>query len=231
MYQNHYFIYYWKNHYFICYWKNNEPYFDIQHIISVLNLKRSNDKYNEFCDDIIYYKWHKNEFDGYILYELIDEQTAYQIILISNSTLSKSFKKNISKILANLRKQEQLNVSNDKMTLNKKSYKSMNETNDKNIGDITYPIYTYNNIAHTQFVRHLKNLSANIPLAKFTNKHVLYAFVIPIKTNHNDIILKFGYSKDIFQRIKDLKSEYGSKVYLINIKIISGQKTKKDFII
>jgi prophage antirepressor-like protein len=221
----------YRNHSFICYQKNGNFYFDVQHIISVLNLKKSSwaDKYNEFYDNIKYYKFYKNEYGGYILRELIDEQTTYQIILSSNSVLSKSFKKDVSKILANLRKQGQLNVSNDKITLNKKSYKSMNESNDKIIGDISYPIYTYNNLAHTQFVRHLKNLSANIPLAKFANKHVLYAFVIPIKTNHNDIILIFGYSEDIFQRIEDLKSEYGSKVYLINIKIISGQKDEERF--
>ena len=65
-----------RGYFFICYQKDNEFYFDIQHIISVLNLKKSswNDKYNEFSDDIEYCIWHQNEFGGYILRELISEK-------------------------------------------------------------------------------------------------------------------------------------------------------------
>ena len=84
----------YQDHYFLIYW-NNKPYFDIQHIISILNLKQSyiKEKYNEFSNNICYYIWHKNEFNGYILRELIDEETMYSIIFSSNSKLSKSFKK------------------------------------------------------------------------------------------------------------------------------------------
>ena len=224
-----YFLY--RNHYFICYWKNNDPYFDIQHIISVLNLKKSswNDKYNEFYDNISYHIWHKNEYGGYILRELIDDKTTYQLILSSNSTLSKSFKKDVSIILADLRKQGQLNITNKKISLKKKTYKGMNELDNEIIDNVSFPIYSYKNPIHVQFIRHLIKLGSNITLTKFANKHVLYAFIIPTKTKHRDIIIKFGYSEDIFDRIETLQSEYKSKVYLVKIKIISGQKDEEKF--
>ena len=124
-----YFIY--SNHYFVSYWDQNEPYFDIQHIISVLNLKKSswNDKYKEFCNEIEYYLWHPNLFGGYILRELINEQTVYKLILSSNSTLSKSFKKDIAKILADLRKEDLLEITNEKISKKKKNISGMNENN------------------------------------------------------------------------------------------------------
>ena len=31
--------FFYQNHYFISYWHKNKPYFDIKHIISILNLK------------------------------------------------------------------------------------------------------------------------------------------------------------------------------------------------
>lgn len=109
----------YMDHFFITYWKNNDPLFDIQHIISVLNLKPSyiKEKYNEFSDKIIYYMWHKNEYDGYILRELIDEKSMYELILSSNSKFSKSFKTDIAQILVQLRKENKLQITNNKIQL------------------------------------------------------------------------------------------------------------------
>jgi prophage antirepressor-like protein len=221
----------YQNHYFICYWEDNEPYFDIQHIISVLNLKKSSwyDKYDEFRNNIKHNKLHKNKYGGYILREMINEKTTYQIILSSNSTISKSFKKDVSKILANLRKEGQLNISNDKITLNKKTLYGMNESNDKIINNTTYPIYYYNNPRHSQFIRHLIKLGSNTSLSKFINKHVLYALIIPLKTDNDCVILKIGYTESINDRLETLQAEYKSNVYFIKAKIISGQKDEEKF--
>lgn len=99
----------------------------------------------------------------------------------------------------------------------------------ENINELSYPIYYYNNPIHVQFIRHLIKLGANTALAKFTNKHILYAFIIPTKTNHNQVIIKFGYTEDIFKRIKTLQSEYKSNVYFINAKIISDRSDENKF--
>jgi hypothetical protein len=114
-----YFLY--KNNYFVCYWKDNKAYFDIRHIIEIMNLSKSSrcSKYANFSKKIIYYKLHKNEYAGYIIRGLIGEETLYQLMLSSNSDISQSFKKDISKILVDLRNNDELKITNDKITLNK----------------------------------------------------------------------------------------------------------------
>lgn len=97
-----YFLY--QKYYFVCYLCNNRPCFDIRHCIAMLNLKTTsqNDKYNEHRKDIIYYKWHKNQYGGYILRELVDENTMYEIILSSNSDFTQLVKIDIPAILKQL---------------------------------------------------------------------------------------------------------------------------------
>lgn len=206
----------YKSHYFICYWKNNDPYFDIQHVISVLNLKKSswNDKYNEYCDNIVYYKWHKNDFDGYILRELIDEKTMYQILLSSNSTLSKSFKKDISKILADLRKNNAIELTNNNIKL-KKNNSITNPKIDicEKIIKKSFRPYSYKSIGDFAYAQSLITCGANFSIAKYINHNILYAFIIPIKTEHDDIIIKFGYSEDLVERINSLQSEFKCKIF------------------
>src|SRR5690606_6780838 len=109
------------------------PLFDIQHIISVLNLKTTSytEKYNEFSNQITNYIWYKNEFDGYILRELIPETTVFEIILSSNSIISKSFKKDVSEILSDLRKDGDLIITNDTISAKKlKKHANVDEGKD-----------------------------------------------------------------------------------------------------
>ena len=218
-----------RGYYFICYQKDNKFYFDIQHIISVLNLKKSswNDKYNEFSDDIEYYMWHQNEFGGYILRELISEETMYRLVLSSNSVFSKSFKRDVAKILAELRQKGKLEITNKKVRLSKNA--RTDKSHVKILDNDDYIVYSYDNPRHAQFIRHLTKLGSQLSLSKFANKHVLYAFIIPLKLDHNDIIIKFGYTEDIFDRIKTLQSDYKCKPYLIKAKIITGQSDEKKF--
>jgi hypothetical protein len=57
----------------------------------------------------------KNEYGGYIVRELIEEETIYNIILSSESEISKKFKKDVSRLLCKLRENKQLTVTNDKL--------------------------------------------------------------------------------------------------------------------
>jgi len=90
---------------FITYIGEDQVYFDIRHIISVLNIspQMQEKKYKEFSKNIIGYNYFKNIYDGYVIREFIDEETLYDIILSSNSDFSKSFKKDIGKILCKFR--------------------------------------------------------------------------------------------------------------------------------
>ena len=57
----------------------------------------------------------------------------------------------------------------------------------------------------------------------------LYCFVIPLKNNHRYIVIKFGYSEDIIDRINTLKTDYKSDVYLIRLNQITDQKNEISF--
>lgn len=231
-YVKYFFVY--KNHYFIAYLENDMYYFDIQHIISILNLKKTswNDKYNTFSDKISNYIWHKNEFGGYILRELIEEQKMYELILSSNSSLSKSFKTNVAKILVQLRKKDKLEITNDEIKI-KKSNKIKNQDHDASLilskGINEFIPCNYNNIEDQQYAQYLIANGSMIPLSKYIKRHTLYAFIIPIKLDHKDIIIKIGYSEDIIDRIQTLQNEYKSVVYLIKIKLIKGKSDEEEF--
>lgn len=87
--------------------------FDIQHVIGSLNLNVTSSitKYTEFSPKITNYMCVKNEFGGYIIRELIPEEVMYEIVLSSNSEFSKSFKKDVSQIIKNARKDGKLFVN------------------------------------------------------------------------------------------------------------------------
>src|ERR1700733_12829443 len=221
----------YQDHYFLIYWNNNKPYFDIQHIISILNLKQSyiKEKYNEFSHNICYYIWHKNEFNGYILRELIAEETMYSIIFSSNSKLSKSFKKDVSKILSQLRKQGDLQLTNKTITLKKNKFINMKEDVSSVLTTNYHHICSYLNPIDLEYLEMLIIEGSKIPISRYIKKHTLYGFVIPLKTEHNDIIIKFGYSEDIIKRIITLRNEYKSDIFLIKLKQITGQNGEETF--
>lgn len=216
----------YKDHYFISYWYEDEPYFDIQHVISVLNLKKSSwcDKYKEYSKKVKHCLWHENNYGGYILRELINEKIVYQIILSSNSTVSKSFKKDVSKILCDLRKKGAVDITNDEIKLNENIDKCSNILTSK-----AAP-YTFDNFAHIPYVQHLVSNGANCALSKFIGCHILYAFLLLLKdTKDNQITIKFGYTEDIIERFKSLKSEYKCDIFFLNAKKIHGIKDEAKF--
>lgn len=225
-YTKKYFAY--QDHYLVSYWTNNEPYFDIQHTISVLNLKTasSNLKYNEYCKKIVFRFWHKNIYDGYILRELIDEKTMYDLILSSNSDLSKSFKKDISEIQADLRKENKIQITNKKI---KKTSANSNNKHCNLVQNKKFCFYSYNIPEHVTFVQDMIHQGCQISIGKFSNKHVLYAFIITLKTDHNYVIIKFGYTYKLHKRFKSLQSEYKSNVHFINAKIITAESDEIKF--
>lgn len=227
----------YKDHYFISYWHKNEPYFDIQHIISLLNLNISyiKEKYNEFANQIVYCLWHKNEFGGYILRELITTKCMHKIVMSSNSKLSKSFKDDIADILEDLRKKDKLYITNEKLGTKKsgkKKYKNVDTEKQIYLENIptAYSAYRYNNPNNVLYANTLILCGKHIAFTKYLNKHVLYAFLMPLKTDNPCIIIKFGYTENIQQRVEDtLPKEYGCPVFLIGLKVIKGRSDEKIF--
>ena len=223
----------YQNHHFMVYWHAENPYFDIQHIISILNLKDTcvNHKYSKTSKHITNYMWHKNEFGGYILRELIPEKAMFEIILNSNSKLSKSFKTDVAQILSDLRKEGNLVITNDAVTKKLKKHANIDEESDAKIKElIDKPItLSYDNTMDMTQLYLLINQITFIALTEFLNQSVLYAFIVSLKRDHTDVIVKFGWSLDILARIKKLHTTYGSNFYLIGIKKVKNETIEKNF--
>lgn len=94
----------YKSRRFITYHNKNEVLFDIQHVLQILDLKKSQqqEKYNEYYDRITHYVPVKNEYGGYFIRELIPVNVLCDLAMSSNSNFSKELRKNIGDIIQKL---------------------------------------------------------------------------------------------------------------------------------
>jgi len=227
----------YKSYYFVTYWEDGEPYFDILHIISTLNLEENSArlKFKEFAS-AAKYVCNKNEYGGYVIRTLITEEVMYELLLSSASKISKLFKKDVSAILANLRRKHKLCIDGDTLKLKKdkmvlsriESPKAIELCNGWKLNND--PVFKYTNKEDCHILESLVSNGSRIFLTNYAHQHVLYAFIMPFEMDDERVIVKFGYSEDIVTRFGKLKTEYKcSEIYLIGIKIIHGQRTEKEF--
>lgn len=206
--------------------ENNKAYFDINHVINLLddiNIKRK--KYAEYKNDIVLYDIRDNEYGGFYVKEFINQETFYKILLHSNSAFAKKFKEDISKILDQLTNQGNLTLVNDKLILveNKKPKEYL-------VDDYNY-IQTYENEKLVNFVKNQIIEFKKSNWNKYLNRHVMYFFIITLEDPKglNRILCKIGYSCDLLKRIKSLEGEYKCKFYLIGIKLVHSVQDEKEF--
>jgi len=222
----------YNDHHFVVFVHNKKFYFDIQHIISALDLKKSawNEKYKQYSQNIKFCMWHKNEFGGYILRELIDETTVYELVLSSNSDISKKFKKNVARILTELREEGELEITNTEIKKKKKKEINMDVEKNNMLKKFKQPKFMqYDNLEDQLRLQYLVNRGSSINVIDYINLPVMYMFIMPFERDHNYVIVKIGYSADITRRINSLQSEFGSMFYLIGLKKITSEKTEKEF--
>lgn len=101
--------------------------------------------------------------------------------------------------------------------------------NPNHLFETLYPAYKYDNPHNNKFINDLIQLGSLTSLNDFANKCVLYTVIIKINTDNNYVIVKFGFSEDISQRIKTLQYELGSPVHLIKCKEIPNIQAEKIF--
>lgn len=87
----------------------------------------------------------------------------------------------------------------------------------------------YENKLDVAYVKSLIRIAKFLPLLKYNQKYVLYAFVIPLNTNHDNVLVKFGYTKNIIHQFNKLKNEYKSGIYLIGLNIINDISSGRNF--
>lgn len=91
-------------------------------------------------------------------------------------------------------------------------------------------IYRYDILDHQLKIHELIHRGTLINLTDYIDYPVMYMFIVPLKIKeHEDVIVKIGYSSDICERIKTLKSEYKSDIHLIGLRLIKSEKIEKHF--
>ena len=212
----------------IIYWHNNKPYYDLNHVINLLdNLGTKYKKYQENSCSIVMYDTRDNQHGGFYIKEFIDQEKFFDILLSSNSLFSIKFKNDISKILDQLANSGQLVLSNDCLTFNTKLIKKpIDHFYEKPIYDQTYDNHDLVDSIKCE-IKKCKQTN----WMKYLNKHVMYFFIITFEDplGCNRILCKIGYSFDLITRFKSLEKEYKCKFYLINVKTVQSEKDEKEF--
>lgn len=205
--------------------ENNKAYFDINHVINLLNDKGKKDKYAEYKNEIELYDVRDNEYGGFYVKEYISKETYFNILLHSNSAFAHKFKVELSKILDEMTDKGTLIINNDKLMIIDKKKPIEYLTEEYNYTQ------TYDNDILVNFVKDKIKDYKKENWNKYLNRHIMYFFIITLEDPKglNRILCKIGYSCDILQRIKSLEGEYKCKFYLIGIKLVHSVQDEKEF--
>ena len=217
----------YQKQYFACFWIGDSLYFDIQHIVSILDMKRPQNKYSQFASCIEMTTWTENEFGGYTERELVSEKIMFQIVLSSSSKFSKGFKEDVSQILAELHKANALHFGKDHITYIGNSADPTSINNESVVG--AYLPRRYTSFGDCMLIRTLIARGAATPVPQYFDEPVIYAFILDLPSKDDHIIIKFGFTDDIAGRFVSLRAEYKCNLYLVGLKYVRRKKTEEAF--
>ena len=223
----------YQNKSFLVYVKD-DIYFDIQHIINVLDIKNNMkiNKYNQFKDKIVGIIKCQNEYGGYIFREMITEETMYNIILSSNSEFSKEFKKDVSKLLVDLRKSNNLTIKDDHLELSNKikhnDEKFIETMKNKSMANL---ISITQSDEYNAWIDKILEKGRSVMDDNWRNKNVMYMFITSINDQNGTgkRYCKIGYSDDVLERIDQLKKEYDCEMYPLLFKEVKNRTVETSF--
>lgn len=205
--------------------ENNKAYFDLNHVINLLDdFKAKDKKYLEYKNCVELYDFKDNEHGGFYVKEYINREILFKILLHSNSSFAQKFKDEISKVLDKL-------CERGDLIINEKEEIVLKEKLDDRLEYYDNEQCLYNNNNIINFIKDRINNLKNDNWNKYMNRHVMYCFIITIDypEEKSRILCKIGYSMYLLERIKSLKNEYKCKFYLIGLKLIYGEKDEKNF--
>lgn len=146
--------------------------------------------------------------------EFNNEEAVYESMLTANNNSSKTFKKDIAKILTGLRKEGKLEITNNEIKID-------------NV--IRSKVCRYDCYDDKQYLRFLIINGQNMSISRYMDKPVLYMFIMPLKTNHKNIMITIGYTDDIIGHWGVVETEFKCRAYLIKVKIIGGKHDEENF--
>ena len=93
----------------------------------------------------------------------------------------------------------------------------------------SHKLFSYDSIQDISFVKHLVRNGSDIILTKYINKNVMYLVLLPIKTSTNLMIIKFGFTDNITNRLKTLKDEYKCNIFLLELRLVNTRSQEEQF--
>jgi hypothetical protein len=233
----------YRNNNIVSFWaKINDdidPLFDIKHILTLMNVSDRTERRlkQRVSNDNKFIYFEPNEYDGYIVRELIDEKTMYQIVLDSRSEFSKSFKSDISDMLITLRKKGEIRlvIANmpSQQQQRRKGTIAKSQLSDLFLKDVIKVVnggLDATDVDDMEYVEGLIKTGEEIHLTSYLNDHVMYFFITNILNPDNHVICKIGYTSNINKRIGTLSNEYGgTNFHLIGLKKIKNISDEENF--
>ena len=209
----------------IIYKHNNVSFYDINHVINLLNNTNPSDKYYEYNKFIELRDFRDNEYGGFYVKEFINQKTFFKILLESHDVFSNKFRDDVTTILDELAKTDSVTIKNDTFILTKAK-----PPIDHFIVPIEY-YQTYENEYLVNLIKREIDICKKIEWSIYSKKHLMYCFIttLPDPLNLNRILCKIGYTYDIVTRFKSLKIEYGCNFYLLCVKTVNAEQDEKDF--
>lgn len=129
------------------------------------------------------------------------------MILSSNCSFAKSFKKDVSKILVDLRKQGCLSIKDDKLTLTLpvRSAPTKIKKDDPYIGEL---------------------VNSELCIGSTMDEHVLYMALMDLDNVY--AVAKIGYTRTFTGRSYSLKGEYRKRPIFIRLAVIKSQSNEEN---
>jgi len=227
------FVYYRIDHFLL---------FDIQHIIFELGLDnaRSNTLYNKYHTEIVMKLWVKNKFDCFFGRELINSFIVCEILSFTRQ-MAREFKEIVQKIYKkyDITFVPQNSIFIDAFLRDDIIDDLTNETeNILDIGNKKYTLklevlfipFVYNVGTHILYAQDLIYAGTILNIYDFLNRPVMYSILLSICGNRDRfIIIKFGYSSNIVNRLKDIANKYNADVFLLKLKLVNDKTDELRF--
>jgi hypothetical protein len=223
-------------------------FFDLNHVINLLDGRSTQKKYSLTKNKIVVCDTRDNKVGGYYIKDFITERSMYEILINSTSDFADEFRYDVVSILTELSKRGKLVITNSSDDHTGGSFNITPEAPptsgvfvapvsnvhhffDKSLERQTW-FQTYSNPAFVEELTNRINFYKTQNFHKYIghDKRVMYMGLIglPDPLNKNRALLKIGYSEDILGRLKTLKSEYNG-IALLGLRTVNGIRCERNF--
>jgi hypothetical protein len=188
--------------------EDKKAYFDINHVVNLFDeLSAKDKKYQEYKNEISLYKIVDNEFGGFYIKEFISKEIFFKMILHTNSIFSNEFKNEVSKILDKLTDDNIVVIEDNKLMINENIITKNNnilkkKTSNNIMGINALDIYEVLNMN-----KHIVSCIYFFTLG--TVKNLRYSMNIENKYDDDDIVGKFGFTKNLARRTYEHMQDLG----------------------